>query len=200
MIIMGLIAPLALMLLFWFGSVPILGDSAVVVILAAGGFVAGIVLDFTLLRRFTHSLFELPASALFAVTTFYAIMVYGFFMGFPVFNAFVGIACAYVAAKKCAMHGMDRQRFRKSANSAILFSSVLLFILCVCTAVIALREATIESQVQGMLKLSFEVTRGMIWALILAGGALLLAFQYGMSMWIIRRFEKKLLCEQRVQA
>jgi hypothetical protein len=125
------------------------------------------------------------------VAVFYSILIYGFFMGLPVFNALVGIAGAYIVGRKCVLRGDGRQAIQKSARRVNLFSFILLLLVCVCTALLALGEATIESEVQGMLGLEFEVTRGMIWAIILVGGALLLAFQYGISRLVFRRFEKK---------
>lgn len=190
-IVLGLIAPVTLFLLFWWGSIPFIDDGRVVMILALGGLAVGIVLDFTVLRQFTLRLFELPMSVLFVLAVFYSILIYGFFMGFPVFNALVGIACAYIMGRKCILHGADRQAVQKNARKVNLFSFILLLFICVCTALLALRETTIESQVQGMLSLPFEVTREMIWVIILAGGALLLGFQYTLSRLVFRRFERK---------
>ncbi len=190
-VVLGIIAPVSLMLLFWWGSIPFLGDNMIVMYLMLGGVALGVILDITVLRRFLLRLFDMPLPALFAVALYYSAMMYGFFMGFPVFNAFVGIACAYIAARSCMLHGADRETMRKKARSVYGFSFLLLLAACICTAVLALREASINSEVQHMLGLPFEITRGMIWAIILAGGFMLLAFQYGVSKLISRRFEKK---------
>jgi len=192
-LVLGLIAPVALMLLFWWGSVLLIGDSGAVPYLALGGVLIGAVLDFTLLRRFVFRLFDLSILKLFAIALFYSVMIYGFFMGFPVFNALVGIACAYVAARGGALQSADIQTMRQKARIVNGFSFILLLLICIGTAVLALREATIEAQVQHMLGFPFQITRGMIWAIILAGGALLLACQYEISKWIFRRFERKAL-------
>jgi hypothetical protein len=53
-------------------------------------------------------------------------------------------------------------------------STLILFLLCVSSAVLALRESSICSQVKGMLHLPFDVTVGMVWGLILVGGSVLL--------------------------
>jgi hypothetical protein len=192
-IVLGLIAPVLLMLLFWWGSIPFVGENIVIAFMAFGGFIIGIVLDITVLKKFILRLFALPKPALFAIALYYSILIYGFFMGLPVFNAFVGIACAYVVARGCALRSADRQAMRKEARSVNLFSFILLFLICVYTAVLSLREASITSQVQHMLGLPFEVTDSMIWAIIIAGGMLLLAFQYGISKLIFFRLEKKAL-------
>ncbi len=188
-VVLGLIAPVALMLAGWWGSLPFIAESSVAYI-AGAGFIIGLVLDFTVLRKFVFRLFYLPLPALFAVALFYSIMIYGFFMGFPVFNSLVGIACAYAAAKGGMLRSTDAQDRRKKARTVQWFSFALLLFFCICTAMLALREATIGSQIKQMLGLPFEVTPGMIWALILAGGVALLAFQYGISHMIFRRVEK----------
>ena len=51
----------------------------------------------------------------------------------------------------------------------------------------ALNEPTIGLQVRGMLGLPFEVTRSMIYAMILGGGIALLAAQYSGTILIARR-------------
>ena len=189
-LMLGLIAPVSLMLLGWWGSIPFITESSVVYI-ALAGFIIGIVLDFTVLRQFTFRLFYLPLPALLTVALFYSIMIYGFFMGFPLFNPLVGITCAYAAARGSVLQSTNGQAMRKRARTVQWFSFALLLSICICTAVLALREATITSQVQQMLSLPFEVTEGMIWIMILVGGVLLLLFQYGVSRLIFRRFEKK---------
>ena len=190
-LVLGIIAPVALMLLGWWGSLPFIKESSVIYI-ALTGFIIGVVLDFTVLRPFLIRLFYLPLPALFAVALFYSVMIYGFFMGFPLFNTLVGITCAYAAARGSALHRADGQAMRKRAHTVQWFSFALLLFICTCTAVLALKEATINSQVQQMLRLPFEVTQGMIWTMILVGGALLLVLQYGVSRIIFRRFERKL--------
>lgn len=158
------------MLTLWWGSIPFLkNQDKVIGFLALFGFMAGIILDCTLLRRFLFRLFELPLSAFIVIEIFYSIMVYGFFMGFPVFNIFVGIAVGYATAKRCVLLRSSMEEAVQSTGRMNRFSAALLLFFCICTAVLALRESTICSQVKGMLNLSFPVTMPMIWALILIG-------------------------------
>lgn len=177
--VLGTIAPVTLMLTLWWGSIPFLKDqSQTILFLALSGFILGAVLDCTLLRRFLFRLFELPLSALVIIEIFYSIMVYGFFMGFPVFNIFVGIAGGYAAAKHSALLHKPVAEAIRSSGQINRFSAVLLLFFCTCSAMLALRESTICSQVKGMLNLPFSVTMPMIWALILTGGSALLLLQY----------------------
>jgi hypothetical protein len=71
-------------------------------------------------------------------------------------------------------------------------SFFLLLFLCVCSAVLALGESSICSQVQSMLGLDFNVEMWMIWLLIIAGGAALLIFQHTASKLVIKAGMKPL--------
>jgi hypothetical protein len=178
-VVLGTIAPVTLMLTLWWGSVPFLKEqSQMILFLALSGFILGAVLDCTLLRRFLFRLFELPLSAFVVIEIFYSIMVYGFFMGFPVFNIFVGILGGYAVAKRGALLRTPMAEAIRSNRRINRFSAVLLLFFCTCSAVLALRESTICSQVKGMLNLPFPVTMPMIWAFILTGGGVLLLLQY----------------------
>jgi len=182
LILMGLPAPSILMLIGWWGLLPFHpADDIYYLIFASAGFIAGIALNATLLRRFMLRLFDLPFLALCALMAFYSIMLYGFFMGFPVFNIIPGILGSYIAARSEVLHGSDRTSFQKNTRRIDMFSFILLLLLCIFTAVLTLREPTIQSQLKSMLGLPFAVTYPMIWSTILIGGAALLALQYCFS-------------------
>jgi hypothetical protein len=187
-IIMSILAPVVLMLSFWWSSIPFVrNNNKLIFYLALLGFVTGMILDFTILRRFLLKLFSLPLLPLVAIEIFYSIMVYGFFMGFPVFNSFVGILGSYIVARKCFYEHASQKEAVRNVKYILMISTVILFALCICSAFLALRETTICSQVRGMLNLSFNLTIKMIWGLILVGGSMVLIFQYYISKLICRK-------------
>jgi hypothetical protein len=66
-------------------------------------------------------------------------------------------------------------------------------LICVVSAAIALLSPSTASDLRGMLGLGFEVTRAMIWGLILVGGAGLLMVNWvltGLSVHISYRYLK----------
>ena len=192
-IILGLLAPVILMLLFWWGSIPLIQDNdALIMYLALGGLAAGVILDFTLLRGFVFKLFKLPLNALTALEIFYSIMVYGFFMGFPVFNSLVGIFGSYITARGGVVQQKSREEILKSTRYMNRTSAGILLFLCICSAVLALRESTICLQIKGMFGLPFDVTMGMVWMLIIVGSVLLLWFQYYFSVLVSKRVLRSL--------
>ncbi len=186
-IVLGTIAPVALLLTGWWGSYLLLGNSPAIGPCAITGLAAGIVLDVTLLRRKLGSLFILGTPALAAVALFYSIMIYGFFMGFPVFNLAVGIVWGYVVGRRAAIENRSAQGLRRESCTVAAMATGILFAFCVSTALLALNDPTIGLELQGMLSLDFEVTQGMVYALIFVGGGALLAFEYGATVFVARR-------------
>jgi hypothetical protein len=176
--VLGLLAPLGLFLLFWWGSIPFVREDSAIMILALIGLAAGAVIDLTVLKKFIGRLFLLPVPALVCIGLFYSVMVYGFFMGFPLFNSVVGIVFCYIAVKRSVIQKRPLPEAQRSAGRFGIFYLAVLAIFCVATAFLALGEPSITAEVKGMLGLPFEVTMGMIWALILAGGTLLVLFQF----------------------
>ncbi len=178
MIVLGSIAPIALMLLGWWGTLWLLGDTPWIPWMAGAGFLAGLTLDATILRSRLGSLYTIPWLALVCVAVFYSILIYGFFMAFPVPNLIVGILGGFVVGRR---HGGDRIRTlsaERDARIAAIVSAGILFVLCCVTAWLALTEPTITSQVQHMLGLPFEPTIGLLRVVTLIGGLGLVAVEY----------------------
>mgnify|MGYP000963263601 FL=1 len=178
-LVLGAVAPVVLFLTGWWGTLAVLGDSPAIAPAALGGLVFGLVLDLTLLRPRLDSLFDLGPRALCGLAGFYSVMIYGFFMGFPVCNLLVGIVGGYVAGRSAALRGLSAGRASRVARITAVVSTSILAALCVATGWMALGEPTIGAQLRGMLGLPFEVTMPMIYATILGGGAALLAAEYG---------------------
>jgi len=178
MIVLGSIAPIALMLLGWWGTLWLLGDTPWIPWMAGTGFLAGLTLDATILRSRLGSLYTIPWLALVCVAVFYSVLIYGFFMAFPVPNLIVGILGGLVVGRR---HGGDRIRTlsaERDARIAAVVSAGILFVLCCVTAWLALTEPTITSQVQHMLGLPFEPTIGLLRVVTLIGGLGLVAVEY----------------------
>lgn len=177
-IVLGSIAPIALMLTGWWGAfLAHRGDPAIAA-MAVTGLVVGLALDATVLRRRLDSLLSLTDRALLAVALFYSVGIYGFFMGFPVFNVIVGILGGYVIARRAQAMDWSRERAHRDARRVALWATWILAALCVATAYMALNEPTLGAQLQGMFRLPFAVGRSAIYGIIAGGGAGLLAFQY----------------------
>lgn len=191
-IILGIPAPVVLMLVFWWGSIPFWQDDRRIMIHALVGLVLGFAADATVLRRYLKTLFVMPFGALISLFSLYSILVYGFFMGFPAFNIFVGIFGAYLVTRNSIASGLGEDVVKSRVNRFLLISTVVLLVLCICTAWLALREPGIADQLEGMLGLGFNVSGQMVWLLIVFGGAGLLLVQYLFARFaantVIRKF------------
>jgi hypothetical protein len=179
------------MLAGWWGSFGLLGESGWIGPIALTGLALGLALDVTALRRRLGSLFELPMPALFGVATFYSVMIYGAFMGFPVVNAFVGIAGGYVVGRRAVLASELPEQARREARAVASFATGVLFALCCATAWLALREPTLPTELRHMFSLPFTPTESMIYVLIVAGGLGLVAAEYGATLatarWAVRQ-------------
>jgi len=187
-VVLAPIAPIAWLLAGWWGSLLALGDSPAIGWFTVGGLAIGVALDATVLRHRLDSLFSMRDRALLLVALFYSIGMYGFFMGFPVFNAAIGIVGGYVVARRAILMGWQRARALRDGKRVATTMTCVLGALCVATAVMALNEKTMGAQLQGMLGLRFTVTWPMIYAIIGVGGTGLLALQYAGTTLAARRF------------
>ncbi|HBF34096.1 TPA: hypothetical protein DDW35_05995 [Candidatus Sumerlaeota bacterium] len=87
-------------------------------------------------------------------------------------------------------HDSPKETVQKSKYAEIL-SSLYLLLCCVCTAVLALNQESVGSEVKHMFHLPFEVTPGIVWMLIFGGTGLLLLFQFVCSQWITHKMLNK---------
>ena len=187
-VVLAPMAPIALLLAGWWGSLPALGDSPLVGVFALSGLTVGLALDATALRKRMGSLYSISDRALVLVALFYSVGMYGFFMGFPAFNAAIGVVGGYAVARRAAVMGWPRERALSDGRNVAITVTLILGALCVATALMALNEATMGAQLQGMLGLPFKVTWPMIYAIIGVGGTGLLALQYAATVLVTRRF------------
>lgn len=177
-VVLGGIAPSALMLVGWWGTLWILGDSPWIPWMAGIGFLTGVGMDVILLRSRLRSLYTLSWLALACLAAFYSIMIYGAFMGFPVPNLIVGVFGGFIVGRR---HAGDRNHTlsaRRDARIAAVASTGILFVLCCVTAWLALTEPTITSEVQHMVRLPFEPTMGLLRVVTLVGGLGLVTAEY----------------------
>jgi len=183
-IVLGAIAPVSLFLLGWWGTLGLLGDSPMIPWAALGGLALGLVLDVTVLWRRLDSLFAVSMATQTAIAVFYGIMIFGFFMGFPVPVLLVGLGWGFAVA-----HASDRPvdvRARR-VRVASVGSALIMSIACCATAWLAFSEPTIAAQVRGMLGLSFTPSIGALAASSVVGGVVLVGLAYGIPVMLAAR-------------
>ena len=187
-VVLGTIAPVCLMLLGWWGTLGLLGDSRLIPVAATGGLVLGLVADLTVLRGRMDSLFSLSAVASALVAGFYSFMIFGFFMGLPVPLLLVSVGWGYVAAHPPG--GSPGERARRIRTAAWGSASIML-VACGATAFLAFGEPTIASQVRGMLGLPFTPSVELLAVNSLVGGLALVGLAYALPVAMAARADKR---------
>jgi hypothetical protein len=176
-ITLGLVIPVVIMCLSWWGSYLFgLGDTYVKWG-AIVGLLVGLFLDKIVLRGLVNNFYNLSLVVLFALYLSYSVGLLGFFMGVPVFNVFVGAAAGVYTGRKAKINGQDRRKFREALKKTAVLATVVLLAVCSFSTFVALVDSSTAANLQGMLHLGFEITRMMIWSLIVLGGLALLAVQ-----------------------
>jgi hypothetical protein len=178
-LILAPIVPLASFLSFWWIAFAILSES-LIPWLSGIGLLVGIMIDVILLPE----LLERKLSMLLwgAVFLFYSVCVFGFFMGFPVFIVILAIPVGYVVGSRLAMERADNHELRKAAFITALLFSLLLTLISLVSALIAISSPSTPNDMRGMLGLNFDITRDMIWGLILVGGSMLIMSGWGLTL------------------
>jgi hypothetical protein len=142
------------------------------------GLITGILADIFYLKKVVTITLLLPAWSLVGIYLFHNILIYGMFMGFPVFNLIMGILAGYYYGVKINYNSLPSVQIESLKNRVPLFTGFIMFLICVSSALIALSEKTIGLELQNMLGLSFYVTKGMVISIIVFGGATLIVAQY----------------------
>jgi hypothetical protein len=184
-LILAPLAPIAGLLLFWWSSYALLPEKWIP-FAALSGVLLGLLVDLIVLKKMLERACQLGTSFWVAVYIFYTIGVFGMFMGVPIFNALLAIPAGFVVGAKLAARGADRLHVRQAAGRTAWFTAGVLAVICATSAILAWLSESTASDLQGMLRLGFEVTPGMILGLIVFGGLGLLALDWGLTVASVR--------------
>ena len=153
--------------------------------LFSGGLLTGIIVDILFLKRLIPNIFDLSFRIIAGFYVFYNIIIYGMFMGFPVFNLLMGIAGGYYAGKRIINNNIGSPQREIIIKKVSGFSALIMMLICFSSAFLAISEKTIGLELQNMLGLDFIVTKGMIIGIILIGGISLIIIQYYLTRFTI---------------
>ena len=141
------------------------------------GFLLGLLIDLKFLKSWINKRYELTIWFIIFIYLIYNVGVYGFFMGFPVFNALLGLAAGYYFGKRVCFRNIKSEMHPKIINQVSLFTGLIMTLICISSGFIALLDNYTGSTIQGMLGLDFEVTKSMVLGIILIGGVTLIFAQ-----------------------
>ncbi len=184
-LILAPLMPLAFLLAGWWLAYALLPE-AWVILGALFGLLLGLLLDFPLLKKWLNGADALGVPFWVVVFVFYSVGLFGFFMGVPVFNLGLALPAGFILGSRLASQHADEMKLRVVSIRASEFTTFVLALICAASAIIALADPFTEANLQGMLALPFDVTRGMVIGLIAAGGAALLLLNWFLTLASVR--------------
>ena len=184
-LILAPILPLAGLMLFWFLAYALLPERWLP-LGTLGGLFTGGVADFFIVKKLIDRRERLGILFWVAVFLFYSIGMFGLFMGVPVFNLGLAVPAGFVVGSRLAHAAAGQDETRPAARRTALFTTLVLALVCAASAFFALASPSTPADLEGMLRLGFEVTPAMLWGLILAGGAGLLGANWVLTLLSVR--------------
>lgn len=163
---------LAVTLWFYLSS-----NEAIVLYPVIAAILTGLIIDGFFLRKCMARLYHLPIWIMVILFVFYNICIYGFFMGFPLFNLVMGPIAGYYMATRLHKQTANPERIARTAKRTVVFTGVVMLMLCTVTAILGLSESSITYQSQEMLHINTANTRIILWAISLIGGVFLVGAQ-----------------------
>jgi len=176
-LILAPLAPLALFMGFWWFSYVFLPEKWIPYATLLG-LLLGILADAFFLKNLVERAYRLGTVFWLAVLLFYSVGTFGLFMGVPVFNAALAVPAGFVVGGKLAHETMNQDLLRRASLRTCILTTVIMALVCVASAFFALLSPSTPSDLRGMLGLGFDVSAGMIWGIILVGGAGLLTVNW----------------------
>lgn len=180
--VLGAVPPITGFLAGWWGTFKFLPVNQVIT--AAGiGLLLGLVIDCLFLRKWVEQAYQMDLRYWMAIYLFYSIGVFGLFMGVPIFNLFLALPAAFFMSRRLVNMHANTSEFSRFGKGTRLFATVVLAMICLESATIALIDPTTGDNLKGMFGVDFEVTKPMIWGIVLIGGSVLLILQW----WFIKK-------------
>lgn len=138
------------------------------------GLALGLIIDLIFLKDWIRHRFDLPVWFMAAIFITYNIFVYGFFMGLPVFNVFLGLLAGYYSGNRICFKNLEPEKHSKLINQVSLFTGVIMTLICISSGFLALAGNDAGGMINDVLGLGFEVTKSMVLGIVLIGGFILI--------------------------
>lgn len=138
------------------------------------GLLAGLLIDLKFLKGWINRRFNMPIWIIASIYLVYNVFVYGFFMGLPVFNVFLGLLAGYYSGNRICFNKVESEEHSKIINQVSLFAGIIMTVVCISSGFLAIYNNGAAGMIQDVLGLSFEVTRSMLWGIVLIGGFILI--------------------------
>jgi len=148
-------------------------ESRLFIYLISGLLIGGLI-DLKFLKGWINRRFNLPIWIIALIYIVYNVFVYGFFMGLPVFNAFLGLLAGYYFGNRICFNKVESEKIPKLINQVSIFSGLIMTFVCISSGFLAIYDNGAAGMIQDVLGLSFEITSPMLWGIVLIGGSILI--------------------------
>ena len=138
------------------------------------GLLLGLLIDLKFLKRWINRRFDLPIWVVISIYIVYNVFVYGFFMGFPVFNAFLGLLAGCYYGHRICFNKVEPEKHAKLINQVALLAGLIMTLVCISSGFLVLMDFGAAGMIKEILGLDFEVTNSMMWGIVLTGGLALI--------------------------
>ncbi len=172
-------------MLGWWGSLAITTEENVKYF-ALGGLVLGLLIDIFFLRRWVRKAYSLPVGWFVVFYLFYSVCMFGFFMGMPLLNLFMGLIGGYYVGLCLRYANKEKTEVEQAARRTALFAAGVMALVCLASWMVAYFEPTIAANVQGMLKLEHALSRERILTYSAFGGLGLVVVEYFITRWMVK--------------
>jgi len=184
-VVIGLLAPILLLLIGWWGSLPFVAEESIK-FFALGGLLLGILLNIIYLRRLVQAAYRFPKAAFVLVYLFYSLCLFGFFMGVPLFNLFLGAAGGYYVGLCLRHQRKPLAEVQKTARQVTLFSALVLALVCLASWLLAYADAYLVENIQGLLRLPNPPGRAAILGFSALAGIAMVVAEYFITRTMLR--------------
>lgn len=185
LLMIGLLPIIGLFLLGWWGSLAFTTEENVK-FFAMGGLMLGLLIDIIYLRRWVRKAYSLPLGWFVVFYLFYSVCIFGFFMGVPLLNLFMGLIGGYYVGLCLRYAKKDKDMVELAAKRTALFAAGVMALVCLASWLIAYRDPSLAANIQGMFNLGQDFSRERILTYSVAGGAGLVALEYLMTRWMVK--------------
>ena len=173
----GFVIPALCFLGCWGISFLFTRNEKIIIIVSLSGLCLGLIIDFLIYYFFKPDIFKLSKPILIIIYLFYNTWLFGFFMGVPVFHLALGIIAGFYWMKRL-IYQNEIKDYKREIYRTSLFTSIVIGVVCLFSAVIALLSESTPSDLQGMFHLSFKISMPLLVCFIIAGGLILIIAQY----------------------
>jgi hypothetical protein len=149
------------------------------------GLILGFIVDVKYLRKWIKNKYNLSNRFIIAIIIFYNICMYGFFMGFPVFNLSLSLIAGYYLGKKICCNKIPIIHHGRIINQVSTFAGFIMTLICISSGIIALNDKFTGKSLSLMFGLDYEITQTIILLITVIGGICLVFFQYYITRFTI---------------